>query len=102
MSFALAGDLFSRSGPVIACAHAAAGALVGAAHLRSLRSSVNAFAGGSGFRIVGVMLVRMALLAGILGLAAVEGAVPLLAFALGLLVSRRLTMRRFRLKLAPS
>ena len=45
---------------------------------------------------IGLMLGRLALMIGLLGLASRDGALPLLLMALGVLIGRAIVMRRLR------
>jgi len=73
----------------------AAGALLGLIHFGTLWWNTKAYtAGGNPFRALAIQLLRFALLVAVfVGLARL-GALPLLAGALGLLVSRSFLIRR--------
>ncbi len=74
---------------------ALAGAVAGALYFRAVWATARLLAAGAGHgRAVGFTLVRLALLAGFLVLAARGGAGPLLAATLGFLVARFAVMRR--------
>ncbi len=76
-------------------AWALAGAVVGVVYFRAVWATARLLAGGGGRgRAIGFTLVRLALLAGFLVLAARGGAGPLLAAALGILLARFAVMRR--------
>lgn len=71
------------------------GALIGGVHFAALRWNVQLFlADGSTWRAVGLQLLRMVLTAGALFGCACVGALPLLAALAGLLLVRRLALRR--------
>jgi hypothetical protein len=74
----------------------AAGALLGAAHLGSLRWSVVLMSNGRTVLGVVVQGLRFAALALALALIARQGAAPLLAAALGVLPTRALLILRYR------
>jgi F1F0 ATPase subunit 2 len=76
-------------------AHLAAGIVIGVLYFRSLwwntrRSS----SGGRVSTTIAVMVGRFAILGVILTLASLEGALPLLLMALGVVIARPLVMRR--------
>ena len=86
----------SRLLPVLA-AYFAAGILAGWVYFRSLWWTANRL--GTDGRItsaVAVIGVRFAMLGGLLCAASLQGAAPLLAMALGVLLARFAVLRRFR------
>jgi hypothetical protein len=68
-------------------AHFGVGFGIGILYFRSLRWSTRRF-GGSMAAIIALMIGRFTLIGGVLTLASLEGALPLLTMALGVLVSR--------------
>lgn len=77
--------------------HLAAGFGLGLLYFRGVWWNVRLFAsGGRVVTAIALGLGRFILLGGLLALAALEGALPLLAMALGVLVARPLVMRRVR------
>ncbi len=77
--------------------HLAAGFGLGLLYFRSVWWNARLFAsGGRVTTAIAFGLGRFILLGGLLALAALEGALPLLAMALGVLVARPLVMRRVR------
>ncbi|MFI5015675.1 MAG: ATP synthase subunit I [Hyphomicrobiales bacterium] len=77
--------------------HLAAGIILGILYFRSLWWSVCRLAGGG--RVVttiALTISRFVFLGGLLTLASLEGALPLLALALGVLIARSTVMRRVR------
>jgi len=78
-------------------AHLAAGIALGILYFRGLWRNVRRFAGGGrAATALALMAGRFALLGGLLTLASLEGALPLLMMALGVLVGRSVVMRRVR------
>ena len=78
-------------------AHLAAGIALGVFYFRSLWWNARRFAGGGrAITVVALMIGRFALLGGLLTLASLEGALPLLVMTLGLLVARSAVVRRAR------
>jgi F1F0 ATPase subunit 2 len=78
-------------------AHLAAGIALGVFYFRSLWWNARRFAGGGrAITVVALMIGRFALLGGLLTLASLEGALPLLMMALGVLIARPVVMRRVR------
>ncbi len=76
-------------------AHLIAGILLGLVYFRGLWWNAHLFTtGGHARTAILVMVGRVALLGGLLTLASLEGAGPLLFMALGVLVARALVMRR--------
>lgn len=77
--------------------HLAAGFALGLLYFRGLWWNARLFAsGGHVTMAIALGLGRFTLLGGLLALAALEGAFPLLAMALGVLIARPLVMRRVR------
>jgi hypothetical protein len=73
------------------------GILLGLAYFRAVRLSAELFARGRRVALaITLTLGRLLLLGGLLVLIVRQGALPLLAFALGFLVARALAMRRVR------
>jgi F1F0 ATPase subunit 2 len=72
----------------------AAGAALGLAHFASLAWNTRLYVSGGAARAFAVQLLRLAVLAAALAGLARLGAPPLLAGALGLLLARRLVLRR--------
>lgn len=70
------------------------GTLLGLAYFGSLWWNARLYAGGGGFRALGIQMLRLVLLIGGLAGLAKLGALPLLAGALGLLAARSLLIRR--------
>ena len=78
-------------------AHLAAGIALGILYFRGLWRNVRRFAaGGRAAATIALMVGRFALLGGLLTLASLEGALPLLVMALGVLIARSAVMRRVR------
>jgi F1F0 ATPase subunit 2 len=76
-------------------AHLIAGILLGLAYFRGLWWNARLFTtGGHATRAILLMVGRVALLGGMLTLASLEGAGPLLVMALGVLIARAVVMRR--------
>ena len=83
-------------GPVL-LAHLAAGVGVGVVYFRGLRWNARLFVqGGALGGSLALMAGRALLLTGFLTLAALEGAAPLLAMALGVFIGRFAVMRQAR------
>ena len=79
-------------------AHLALGLGLGLFHFRTLLWGTSRFAaGGSTLATVALIIGRFVLLSGVLTLASLEGAAPLLVTALGVLAARRAVMRRVRM-----
>ena len=73
----------------------AAGGAFGILHFRSLWWNVRRFTdGGNLLTTIALIIGRFVLLAALMTLASLEGALPLLASALGVLVARFAVMRR--------
>jgi F1F0 ATPase subunit 2 len=76
-------------------AHLALGLGLGLVYFRGLWWNARLFASkGRAAMAVGLVLGRFVLLGGLLTLASLEGALPLLATALGVLIGRSVVMRR--------
>ena len=70
-------------------AHLAVGVALGTAYFHGLWWNARLFAAGASLPVsIGLVIGRFALLGGVLMLASLEGALPLLAMALGVLVAR--------------
>lgn len=83
---------------LIVALHLAAGTGAGMLYFGAVRRSAYGFtAGGPIAATVGFAVLRFALLAVALTLTSLEGALPLLAAALGILAGRAIVMRRARL-----
>ncbi len=77
--------------------HLAAGLGLGLLYFRGVWWNARLFAsGGRVTTAIALGLGRFILLGGLLALAALEGALPLLAMALGVLIARPMVMRRVR------
>lgn len=77
--------------------HLAAGLLIGLLYFRSLWWNARLFASGGRVRsTIALGLGRFVLLGGLLTLASLEGAPPLLAMSLGVLIARPIIMRHVR------
>ncbi|HVJ55353.1 MAG TPA: ATP synthase subunit I [Aliidongia sp.] len=76
--------------------HVAGGAAAGLLYFGGLWRSARLFAEGGLKAAVGLTIGRFALLAGVLTLVSLEGALPLLMTALGLLAGRWAVMHRVR------
>jgi F1F0 ATPase subunit 2 len=82
-------------------AHLAAGIMLGVVYFRSLWWNARQFAdGGRVATTIVVMVGRFVLLGFLLTLASLEGALPLLVMALGVLFARSVVMRSIR-EIAP-
>ena len=78
-------------------AHLGAGIALGLLYFHGLWRNVTRLAGGGRTTTtIALMIGRFALLGGLLTLASLEGALPLLATALGVLLARPVVMRRVR------
>jgi F1F0 ATPase subunit 2 len=76
-------------------AHVAAGIVIGVLYFRSLWWNTRHFtSGGRVSTTIAVMIGRFVILGVVLTLASLEGALPLLLMALGVVVARSLVMRR--------
>jgi F1F0 ATPase subunit 2 len=77
--------------------HLTAGIVLGVLYFRSLWWNICRFTGGGRVTTtIALMIGRFALLGGLLTLANLEGALPLLVMALGVLIARSVVMRRVR------
>jgi len=78
-------------------AHLTAGIVLGFFYFRSLWWNTRRFTGGRRVTTtIALMIGRYALLGGLLTLASLEGALPLLMMALGVLIARSVVVRRVR------
>ena len=78
-------------------AHFAAGVGLGALYFRGVWWSARLFAeGGRTATVIVLTAGRLAVLGGLLALASLQGALPLLTMALGVLIARPMVMRRHR------
>jgi F1F0 ATPase subunit 2 len=78
-------------------AHLAAGIMVGTLYFGGLWWNARLFAKGSrATATIMLMIGRFALLGGLLTLASLEGAMPLLMMALGVFIARSVVMRLMR------
>ena len=81
----------------VLAAHFAFGAGLGALYFTGVWWNARLFAGGTSLTAaIGLVAGRFALLAGFLTLASLEGALPLLVMALGVLAARPVIMRRVK------
>jgi F1F0 ATPase subunit 2 len=87
-----------RMSPFVLATYFAAGILLGLLYFGGLWWNARLFAAG-GHATTSILLLagRVALLGGLLTLASLQGAGPLLAMALGVLIARALAMRRLAL-----
>lgn len=70
---------------------------LGLIHFASLKRVAELYVGGGSLgRALGLQLLRLAILTGLLVLLARQGAAPLLAGALGIIVARWIVLRRAR------
>jgi F1F0 ATPase subunit 2 len=77
--------------------HLAGGAAIGALHFGSLWWNARLFERAGRVRtLLAAMVVRFTLLGGVLTAVSFEGAMPLLATALGVLLARSVALRRVR------
>jgi F1F0 ATPase subunit 2 len=75
--------------------HLAAGIGLGIAYFSAVWWNARLFAlGGRASTTIALTIGRLVVLGGLLALASLEGALPLLAMALGVLIARPLVMRR--------
>jgi F1F0 ATPase subunit 2 len=78
-------------------AHLAAGIMLGVIYFRSLWWNTRRVAkGGRVATTIAVMIGRFVILGAVLSLASLEGALPLLVMALGVLIARSVVMRNIR------
>jgi F1F0 ATPase subunit 2 len=97
MSFTAYDDLPAWAMLLSLGAHFAAGIIVGALYFRTLWWTARQFAlSGRAMTTIALSIGRFVLLGGLLTLASLEGALPLLVMALGVLVARAAVMRRVR------
>jgi F1F0 ATPase subunit 2 len=97
MSFSSLDSLPAWAIPLSLAAHLAAGIVLGILYFCSLWWNVRRFTGGGrATTIIALMIGRFALLGGLLMLASLEGALPLLMAALGVLIARSIIMHRVR------
>ena len=91
-------DALSAWAEVISlAAHFAAGIALGILYFRNLWWNVHRFAhGGRLLTIIALMIGRFVLLGALMTLASLEGALPLLMLALGVLIARSGVMRSVR------
>ena len=91
-------DVLSPWGVLLSLlAHFAAGIVLGLFYFRTLWWNVRRLAaGGRTIAAVALMIGRLALLGILLTLASLEGALPLLMMALGVLIARQVVIRRVR------
>jgi F1F0 ATPase subunit 2 len=76
-------------------AHLAAGVVLGMLYFRSVWWNARRFGAGGGLATtIAVMIGRFVVLGGLLTLASLEGALPLLLMALGVLIARSFVMRK--------
>jgi F1F0 ATPase subunit 2 len=79
-------------------AHLVVGIGLGVLYFRGLWWNAHLFVEGGRIRTMIILMIgRFALLAGLLTLASLEGALPLLMMALGVLVARHRVMSRIRI-----
>ena len=79
-------------------AHLLAGIAAGLLHVRTLWWNTRRFAqGGRAMTTAALMVARFAVLGGVMLLASLEGALPLLALALGIFVARMLVIRKLQM-----
>ena len=101
MTIAAFASLPSGTAALSLAVHFAAGIVLGLAYFRGLWWNARLFAEGAALTVtIGLLVGRFALLAGLLTLASLEGAMTLLVMALGVLVARYAVMHRIR-RLAP-
>jgi hypothetical protein len=82
-------DLIPACAVLVFAIHLGVGFGVGILYFRSLWWSARRFAGQGGVAtIIALTICRFALIGGVLALASLEGALPLLMMALGVLVAR--------------
>ena len=78
-------------------AHLFTGVLLGVVYFRALWWNVQLMGhGGRTAAAIGLLIGRVALMIGLLGLASRDGALPLLLMALGVLLGRAFVVRRLR------
>lgn len=97
MSIAVFHDLPPWAIALSAGAHLVAGLVLGAAYFAALRWQADRLAtGGHAAATVAMIVLRFLVLGGLLTLASLEGALPLLMMALGVMIARFIVMRRLR------
>ena len=85
------------AGLVVLAGHLAAGIALGMLFFRGLWWQVERLSGdGRVLKTIALMIGRMVVLGGVLTLASLEGALPLLAMALGVIAGRAIVMRKVR------
>lgn len=78
-------------------AHLVAGVGLGIVYFNTIRWNARLLvAGRRAGTGIALIIIRIVLLGGLLTLASLEGAMPLLALALGVLIARPMVMRRYR------
>ncbi|MGF7212734.1 F1F0 ATPase subunit 2 [Skermanella aerolata] len=96
MSFNYFGDPPGWAMLVALGAHLIAGIMIGALYFSILWwNSRRLVLGGGMTATIALMIGRFVILAGLLTLASLQGALPLLVMALGVLIARSAVMRRF-------
>ena len=97
MSFISFDALPPWTGYLSLAAHLAAGVVLGFIYFQSLWWNASRLTGGGrATTAIAFTVGRFALLGGLLTLASLEGALPLLMLALGVLIARPVVMRRVR------
>jgi F1F0 ATPase subunit 2 len=97
MSFSSLDSLPAWAIPLSLAAHLTAGIVLGVLYFCSLWWNVCRFTGGGrATTTIALIIGRFALLGGLLMLASLEGALPLLMAALGVLIARSIIMHRVR------
>jgi F1F0 ATPase subunit 2 len=97
MSFASFHDLPAWAMLLGLGAHLTAGLILGALYFRTLWWNTQRFIqGGRATTAIALMIGRFVLLGGVLALASLEGALPLLVVALGILIARSVVVGRVR------
>jgi F1F0 ATPase subunit 2 len=94
MSFLSADSLPACAMFLSLAAHLAVGIVLGIFYFHALWWIARLFLGGRTTTSVALMIGRFALLGGLLALASLEGALPLLVTALGVFIARSAVMRR--------
>jgi F1F0 ATPase subunit 2 len=90
-------DLPSLDGALVLATYLASGLAAGIVYFRGLWWSARRFAGDGKVRtMVGLTIGRITLLCGALTLASLQGAMPLLTMALGVLIARWVVTRQVR------
>jgi F1F0 ATPase subunit 2 len=93
MSFLSFDSLPAWAAFLSSAAHLIAGIVLGVLYFRSLWWNTRRFTGGGRVTTaIALMIGRFSLLMGLLTLASLEGALPLLAMALGVLIARPVVM----------